>query len=454
MTSDMICKGIILVGGPTRGTRFRPLSLNVPKPLFPIAGFPSIYHHISALANIEGMKEIIIIGFFEATLFQPFINEAASTFPSIPVRYLREYQSLGTAGGLYMFREQILKGDPQIIFLMHGDVCSPFPLNEMLNFHLSHKGTCTILGTKVPKEVANKYGCIVSGNGGAVTHYVEKPETFVSDLISCGVFVFSNQMISYIGNVRQNNHSRNPSFTGSLSALQMDENENNKDYIGLEKDVFRSMINSNELFVFESKDFWCQIKSAGSALQANSLYLQNYRKVKPELLKPISPKEDENNADRPTTFITGNVYIHPSASVHPTAKLGPNVSIGPRVVIKEGVRVKDSIILDNTVIENFSCVTHSIIGWEGHIGSWVFIQGTPGYAEMSNYSPASNLSNLGGVNYLGPTTDLMLPNGTKNGSACVFGADVKVKNETIIRNCIVLPHKELKNARYQNEILM
>ena len=66
-------------------------------------------------------------------------------------RYLQEYQALGTAGGLYHFRDQILAGSPDYFFVMNADVCGDFPLNEMLEFHKTKpKETyCTILGTEV-----------------------------------------------------------------------------------------------------------------------------------------------------------------------------------------------------------------------------------------------------------------------------------------------------------------
>ena len=55
-TNQKTVKAVILVGGPSRGTRFRPLSMaqnSVPKPLFPIAGFPMIYHHLRALNDLN-----------------------------------------------------------------------------------------------------------------------------------------------------------------------------------------------------------------------------------------------------------------------------------------------------------------------------------------------------------------------------------------------------------------
>jgi NDP-sugar pyrophosphorylase family protein len=56
-------KAVILVGGVSKATRFRPLSLDLPKPLFPIAGLPMIQHHVEALSKIDGLTEIILMGY-------------------------------------------------------------------------------------------------------------------------------------------------------------------------------------------------------------------------------------------------------------------------------------------------------------------------------------------------------------------------------------------------------
>ena len=142
-------KSVVLVGGPSRGTRFRPLSLTVPKPMFPVAGRAMVYHHVSALATLPEMKEILLIGFFEPQVFQSFLDEVAKEFPRVTIRYLREYQALGTGGGLYHFRDQILRGEPEAIFVIHSDVCSALPLQNILDFHRTQKGSCTLMGTKV-----------------------------------------------------------------------------------------------------------------------------------------------------------------------------------------------------------------------------------------------------------------------------------------------------------------
>lgn len=79
-------KGVILIGGPSVGTRFRPLSMDLPKPLFPIAGSPMIYHHIAALAKVPNMKEILLVGFYEQSILDRFLTEIQMEFYNISIR--------------------------------------------------------------------------------------------------------------------------------------------------------------------------------------------------------------------------------------------------------------------------------------------------------------------------------------------------------------------------------
>ena len=64
-----------------------------------------------------------------------FVNEMNRSCNTLSVRYLQEFAPLGTAGGLYHFRDQIRSGDPDAFFVLNGDVCAEFPLSEMLKFH-------------------------------------------------------------------------------------------------------------------------------------------------------------------------------------------------------------------------------------------------------------------------------------------------------------------------------
>lgn len=121
-----------------QGTRFRPLSLDIPKPLFPIGGLPIIEHHIQACSQIGSLQEVLIIGSYQVPEMKPFLDEVQSKY-RVNIRYLQEFVELGTAGGLYHFRDQIRAGNPECFFVLNGDVCADFPLRQLYDFHVSKK---------------------------------------------------------------------------------------------------------------------------------------------------------------------------------------------------------------------------------------------------------------------------------------------------------------------------
>ena len=199
-------KAVILIAGPQKGTRFRPLSLDVPKPLFPVAGLPIVQHHIEACVKVKDLKEILLLGFYSSTEMSTFVAEMNRLF-SVNIRYLQEFAPLGTAGGMHHFRDQIRAGSPDAFFVMNGDVCADFPLEDMLTFHQSkNNAVATILGTEATRQQSVNYGCIVEDKlTHEVLHYVEKPNSYVSTLINCGVYIFSQEIFTML-QVKQMNH--------------------------------------------------------------------------------------------------------------------------------------------------------------------------------------------------------------------------------------------------------
>ncbi|KAL2217535.1 nucleotide-diphospho-sugar transferase [Thermoascus aurantiacus ATCC 26904] len=431
-------KAVILVGGPSRGTRFRPLSLDVPKPLFEVAGHPIIYHCLKALANVPGLREVILIGYYDESVFRDFIKDSAKEFPQFRILYLREYTALGTAGGLYHFRDAILKGRPERFFVLNADVCCSFPLLDMLKLFEEKDAEAVILGTRVSNEAATNFGCIVSdSHTKRVLHYVEKPESHISNLINCGVYLFATEcifpsirsaikrrttrprLVSYPSS--ENLESFVATTAAAAAATADDEESERSEVLRLEQDILSDLADSNRFFVHETKDFWRQIKTAGSAVPANALYLQKAFQAGSDELAP------------PSANIVPPVFIHPTATVDPTAKLGPNVSIGPRAVIGAGARVKDAIVLEDAEIKHDACVLHAIIGWSSRVGAWARVEGTP--------TPLNSHS----------TT--IVKNGVKVQSITILGKECVVGDEVRVQNCVCLPYKELKRD-VANEVIM
>ncbi|XP_070979218.1 mannose-1-phosphate guanylyltransferase regulatory subunit alpha-A isoform X2 [Oncorhynchus clarkii lewisi] len=422
-------KSVILIGGPQKGTRFRPLSFEVPKPLFPVAGVPMLQHHVEECAKVPNMKEILLIGFYQPNEeLTRFMSSAQQEF-KISIRYLQEYAALGTGGGIYHFRDQILSGGPEAFFIMNADVCSEFPLPEMLNFQKEHgeSSSFVILGTTANRKQSMNYGCIVENQQtNEVLHYVEKPSTFVSDIINCGIYLFTPEIFQHIGAVFQKNQQ------DMLLHEQTNGNGwHRAEAIRLEQDIFTALAGQGKLYVYKTPAIWSQIKSAGSAIYASRLYLNQYHKTHPERLAT-------NKEGGPR--ISGNVYIHPTANIDPTAVLGPNVSIGTGVTIGAGVRVRESIILHGATLQDHSCVLNCIVGWDSTIGKWARVEGTP--SDPNPNDPYAKID-----------SETLFRDGELTPSITILGCNVTIPAEVIILNSIVLPYKDL-NRSFKNQIIL
>ena len=365
---------------------------------------------------------MILVGYYDESVFRDFIKDSSKELPQFRIQYLREYQALGTAGGLYHFRDAILKGNPERFFVLNADICCSFPLNEMLKLFEEKDAEAIILGTRVSKDVASNFGCIVSDeHTKRVLHYVEKPESHISNLINCGLYLFSTEAIFPSIRSAIKKRTDKPRLVSYPSAENLEAQYNQEmedgetsEILRLEQDILSDMADSKQFFVYETKDFWRQIKTAGSAVPASALYLQKAFQLQSEELS------------KPSANILPPVYIHPSAKVDPSAKLGPNVSVGPRAIIGPGVRVKESIVLEDVEIRHDACVLYSILGWGSRVGAWARVEGTA--------TPIDS------------HTESIIKNGVKVQSITILGKDCGVGDEVRVQNCVCLPNKELKRV--------
>lgn len=131
--------------------------MDLPKPLFPIAGRSIIQHHIEACVQLKELKEILVIGYYPAAQMEKFVSDMQNLY-DVSIRYLQEFTMLGTAGGMYHFRDQIRAGNPTAFFVLNGDVCSDFPLNELYEFHKSKNGHAEV--KQILSKSIKKVDCI------------------------------------------------------------------------------------------------------------------------------------------------------------------------------------------------------------------------------------------------------------------------------------------------------
>ncbi|VDK86664.1 unnamed protein product [Litomosoides sigmodontis] len=402
-TSTATLKAVILVGGAQKGTRFRPLSLQLPKPLFPIAGVPLIEHHIGQLS-----KASFNVDCRNGNLFD-WILSGKILLRLCPKIYLEEPEALGTACGLHHFRSILLENNPSALFVLNADVCGDLPIAEMAHeLTVKHDAHGLLLTTEATREQSINYGSVVIDPNGKVIHYVDKPTTFVSQHISCGVYLLRASVIERIGRARSCSDAKQVWF---------------------ETEIFPQMASESVLYALKTKRWWSQTKTAAAVLYANRHYLRLYHASAPSRLC------------RDRAQIIGDVFIDPTAEIDPTAKIGPNVSIGAKAKIAAGVRVRETIVLAEAVINEHACVLHSVIGWRSVVGAWARIEGTP--ISPNPNIPFAKLDNK----------PLFNADGRLNPSLTILGSDVHVLAETVILNSIVLPYKELTSS-YKNQIIL
>ncbi|KAK6145402.1 hypothetical protein DH2020_022222 [Rehmannia glutinosa] len=186
-------KALILVGG--FGTRLRPLTLSVPKPLVDFANKPMILHQIEALKAI-GVTEVVLAINYQPEVMLNFLKDFEAKL-EIKITCSQETEPLGTAGPLALARDKLIDDSGEPFFVLNSDVISEYPLKEMIEFHKSHGGEASIMVTKVDEP--SKYGVVVMDESTRqVESFVEKPKLFVGNKINAGIYLLNPSVLDRI----------------------------------------------------------------------------------------------------------------------------------------------------------------------------------------------------------------------------------------------------------------
>ena len=159
-------KAVVLVGG--FGTRLRPLTLNTPKPMLPIAGRPMIERTIELL-GAHGVDEVVLSLGFRSDVFTDAYPE--DTCAGVRLRYAVEPEPLDTAGAVRFAARQA--GIDERFVVANSDVMTDMDLTALLAFHSEHGAEGTIALT--PVDDPSHFGVVPTDERGCVEAFVEKP---------------------------------------------------------------------------------------------------------------------------------------------------------------------------------------------------------------------------------------------------------------------------------------
>jgi len=187
LNSNRVNMAVILAGG--KGTRMRPFTYEIPKPLIPVHGKPLVQHIIELLRNYNITNIALSIGYLGDRVKAQFGNGSSL---GIKITYIEEKEELGTAGSL-----NLMKKPDRPFFMLNGDVLANINLHEMIHFHRKNKGLATIALTTV--EDPSRFG-VAKLDGDKILEFIEKPEKGKepSSLINAGVYLLEPEVIDYV----------------------------------------------------------------------------------------------------------------------------------------------------------------------------------------------------------------------------------------------------------------
>ena len=179
-------KAVILAGG--MGTRMRPLTYVIPKPMLPIGGKPLLEHTIRYLKSY-GLKELVVCVAYLKNHIKDYFKDGSDF--GVTIEYAEAEMPLGTAGQLKTAEKKI--SGP--FLAMNGDIITSLNIAKLIKFHKKATGIGTISLKKF--EVKVPYGHVeIDQKEKLIKKFVEKP-TF-SFLANAGIYIFEDRIFDYI----------------------------------------------------------------------------------------------------------------------------------------------------------------------------------------------------------------------------------------------------------------
>jgi mannose-1-phosphate guanylyltransferase len=301
-------QAVILVGG--EGTRLRPLTSTVPKPLVPLVDRPFIAYMLEWLRG-HGIDDVVMSCGFLATSVRNVLGDGSEF--GLRLRFMEEPEPRGTAGAL-KFAESMLD---ERFLMLNGDVLADLDLTAQIAQHERTGAVGTLALVPVPDPTA--YGLVRVAEDGAVSEFVEKPSSDVIDtnLISAGAYVLERSVLDMIAPGRN---------------------------VSIEREVWPRLV-GNGLYGFTAAGYWLDIGTPERYLQATFDILEgNVRTAVGERLGPSF------SAIAASAEVAGRVV--PPALVERGCRIESGAHVGSLVVLAEGVTVGEGTTIERAVVLN------------------------------------------------------------------------------------------------------
>ncbi|MEA5508711.1 mannose-1-phosphate guanyltransferase [Crocosphaera sp. UHCC 0190] len=293
-------RAVLMAGG--SGTRLRPLTCDLPKPMVPILNRP-IAEHIVNLLKRHNITEIIATLYYLPDVMRDYFQDGRDF--GVEMTYaVEDEQPLGTAGCVKNIEE--LLDDTFVV--ISGDSITDFDLQGAIAFHKQKKSKATLVLTRVPNPV--EFGVVITDKDQRISRFLEKPSTseIFSDTVNTGTYILEPEVLQYLPENEESDFS---------------------------KDLFPLLLAKEEpMYGYIAEGYWCDVG-----------HLDAYREAQYDGLDSKVKLDFPYQEKSPGLWLGQNTYIDSSAKIEPPVLIGDNCRIGPGVIIEKGTVIGDNVTI-------------------------------------------------------------------------------------------------------------
>ncbi len=324
-----------MAGG--KGTRLRPLTYNLPKPMVPIANKPILIHIIELLKQ-HGFDEIIITLGYLGKKISEMVGNGENL--GVTISYAWEERPLGTAGGVKNVEAML----DDTFLVISSDILTDINLSKMLKFHKKSKSVATLALTTA--DIPVSYGIVVTDENGRIVRFLEKPgwgEVF-SDKINAGIYILEPEILRSI------EENQEFDFSKQLFPLLLEKNHPMFGYIG--------------------DYYWLDVGDPKKYIQANRDVLTKKVRVN---IAGEEIKDDIWVGEGSVIDLEANLWspaiIGQNCKVEREVNVDRSSIIGDGVYIGKGAHIKRSIIWNNSTIRENARLENCVISSRVELGA-------------------------------------------------------------------------------------
>jgi mannose-1-phosphate guanylyltransferase len=318
-------KALFLAGG--MGTRLRPLTDRVPKPMVPVMGKPLLERNIERLKS-NGVDEVVLCTCYRAEDFEVYFGRSD---PGLPVHYVTEDTPLGTGGAIKNAQRYF---DHEAFLIFNADIVSDIDVGKMLRFHKRKKADVTIASTYV--EDPTQYGVIEFDGDYAITFKEKpKPHEVISHYINAGVYIFEPDVLKMIPTGRA---------------------------VSVEREVFPKLLeNGKRIAVYKGCTYWLDLGTPEKYMQLHRDIFEGRCGIcgADFCIEPVAGRELAKV--HPSAVLRGPVFLGEGTRIEAGAIVGPNAVVGAHSIVGKKSAVENSILWDSVELAKNTQVSNSVI---------------------------------------------------------------------------------------------